>query len=118
MTKEEKDSDSIIDYLKRLRENKGGAFSTEVLKHGGSVRAIAATAASQLKETMIKNKVEVLTYQRKALPNLFGDNAIDPPKAGKPPTLKRSVVEHLAKRGIGVKYSKGLIDFWKIEPKK
>ena len=120
MTKEGKDTSSPIEWMKRLRENKGGAFSTKVLKHGGSIRAIAATAAKQLFEIMRERKIDVVSIQRRYLVDMFGDNSLQPPKAGRPPTLKRSVTEHLAARGIRVEYSKrsGIIDFWKISPKK
>lgn len=117
MTKEKKDTSSIVDYLRKIRENKGGAFSVGVIKHGGSIKAIAATAARQIREVMTKRKVDIVSYQRKQLPNMFGDNALEVARAGKPPTLKRSVVEHLAARGIKVVYTKGIVDFFRIKPK-
>lgn len=110
--------ETIEEYLKRLRENKGGAFKVKVLKHGASPRAIAATAASQLLETMKSLKRDTLTYQRKMLPELFSVRSLKKATAGRPPTLKESVREHLRARGIKVIYSGGLIDFVKISPKK
>jgi len=118
LTKEKKDTSSPIEWMNRLRDNKGGAFSVGILKHGGSVRAVATTAARQIREVMTKRRIDVVSYQRRRLVKMFGDNALEVPRAGKPPTLKRSVVEHLAARGIGIVYTKGLIDFFKITPKK
>jgi len=112
-----KSSESVVDYLKRLRENKGGAFEAKALKHGGSVRAIAATAAAQIHAALEKMKMEVLTVQRKQLPELFSMKACKKPGAGQPPTLKESVREHLRARGIQVIYSGGLVDFMKMRPK-
>ena len=110
--------ETIEAYLKRLRENKGGAFKIKVLKHGASPRAIAATAVSQMFETMKTLKRDVLTYQRRILPELFSMKALKKSRAGLPPTLKESVREHLRARGIKVVYSGGLVDFVKISPKK
>jgi len=110
--------ESVSEYLKRLRESKGGAFETKALKHGGSVRAIAATAAAQIHAAMEKMKSEVLTIQRRQLPELFSIKACQSPKGGKPPTLKESVREHLRARGIQVVYAGGLVDFIKMKPKK
>lgn len=112
-----KSNDSIVEYLKRLRENKGGAFEVKALKHGGSVRAIAAIAASQIHAALEKMKMEVLTVQRRQLPELFSMKACQKPRAGKPPKLKESVREHLRARGIRVVYSGGLVDFIKMKPK-
>ena len=113
-----KDSEETIEeYLKRLRENRGGVFQTKVLKHGASPRAIGATAASQILATMKKLKRDTLTYQRSVLALMFSDKALQAPRAGKPPTLKNSVREHLRARGIKVKYSGGLVDFIKIKAK-
>lgn len=109
--------ESISEYLQRLRENKGGAFSVKALKHGGGVKAIAATAASQIHSAMERIKQETLTVQRKYLPELFSTKALLAPRAGKPPTLKPSVREHLLARGIKVQYAGGLVDFIKISPK-
>lgn len=117
MAGKEDGKESIVEYLRRLRENKGGAFSVRALKHGGGVRAIAATAASQIHAAMKKNKQETLTIQRKHLPELFSTKALIAPQAGKPPTLKPSVREHLLARGIKVQYAGGLVDFIKISPK-
>jgi hypothetical protein len=108
---------SITEYLRRLRDNKGGAFSAKALKHGGGVRAIAATAASQIHAAMERNKQVTLTVQRKHLPELFSIKALLSARAGKPPTLKPSVREHLRARGIKVQYAGGLVDFIKIKPK-
>ena len=114
-----KDSkETIEEYLKRLRENRGGAFQTKVLKHGATPRAIGATAAAQLLATMKKLKRDTLTYKRIDLPLLFSDRSVQAARAGKPPTLKKSVREHLMARGIKVVYSGGLIDFIKVTPKK
>jgi len=118
LTKEEKDSSSAFDWMKKLRQNKGGAFSTNVIRHGGSIKAIAATAARQIREVMTTRRVDIVSYQRKHLVNMFGDNALEAPRAGKPPTLKRTVVEHLSARGIKTVYTKGIVDFFKITPKK
>jgi len=100
-----------------LRENKAGAFQVKALKHGGSVRAISATAASQMHEAMKRLKVDCLTFPRSYLPDLLSTKALEKPKGGKPPTLKKSVREHLRARGIKVVYAGGLIDFIKIVPK-
>lgn len=116
---EEKDGNSsITDYLKKLRENKGGAFSINTLKHGGSIRAIAATAASQIHSAMDKQQRDIITIQRKMLPELLSTKALKSPRAGIQPTLKKSVREHLRARGIRVIYAGGLIDFERIIPKK
>lgn len=112
-----KSTDSVVEYLKRLRENKGGAFEVKALKHGGSVRAIAAIAASQIHAALEKMKMDVLTIQRRQLPELFSMKACQKPKAGKPPTLKESVREHLRARGIKIIYSGGLVDFLLMRPK-
>lgn len=109
--------ESITEYLRRLRENRGGAFSVKALKHGGGVKAIAATAASQIHAAMESRKQNTLTVQRKYLPELFSTKALLPPRGGKSPTLKPSVREHLLARGIKVQYAGGLIDFIKIQPK-
>lgn len=118
MAGKEDGRESIAEYLKRLRENKGGAFSVKALKHGGGVRAIAATAASQIHAALERIKQETLTVQRKHLPELFSTKALLSPRAGIPPTLKVSVREHLLARGIKVQYAGGLVDFIKIKPKK
>ncbi len=100
------------------RESKGGAFEARALKHGGGIRAIAATAASQIHASLDKNKQETLTVQRKHLPELFSTKALLSPRAGKAPTLKPSVREHLLARGIKVQYAGGLVDFIRVMPKK
>lgn len=116
---EKKDGNSsIAEYLKNLRENKGGAFKTNVIKHGGSLIAIAATAASQLNELMNELNRDVITIKRKKLPELLSTKALKPPRAGRAPTLKYSVREYLKERGFKVVYAGGLIDFIRIEPKK
>ena len=115
--KEEKGS-NLLNRLRKLREAKGGAFGTHTLKHGGSVKAIAATAAQQLHHLMEARSVDIITIQRKHLPELFGDNALQAPRASMAPTFKRIVREHLRARGIQVVYAKGLVDFNKISPKK
>lgn len=112
-----KSNETIEEYLKRLRENKGGAFTAKALKHGGSVRAVAATAASQIHASMSRLKRDVITIQRKQLPELFSMKGCKSPRAGQPPTLKASVREHLRARGIKVIYSGGLVDFMKMTPK-
>lgn len=112
-----KSNETIAEYLKRLRENKGGAFETKALKHGGSIRAVAATAASQIHASMERLKRDVITVQRKQLPELFSMKGCKSPRAGQPPTLKASVREHLRARGIKVVYAGGLVDFIKIKPK-
>ena len=117
MSTQEDGNQSIEDYLKKLREHKGGMFEVKVLKHGGSVRAIAATAASQILHTMKNLNRTTITFQRRILPELFSTKALDKPKSGRAPTLKASVREHLRGRGIQVVYAGGLIDFIKIEPK-
>ena len=117
MTKEEKDI-SLLERFRKLRETPGGAFGDKALKHGGTVRAVAVVAAKQILDVMQKRNVEIVTFQRKHLPELFGMNAIQPPRAGQPPLLKKTVREHLRARGLKVEYAKGLIDFVKITPKK
>lgn len=117
MVDKEAGRESITEYLRRLRENKGGAFSVKALKHGGGIRAIAATAASQIHAALERRKQSTLTVQRKHLPELFSTKALLAPRGGKPPTLKPSVREHLLARGIKVQYAGGLIDFIKINPK-
>ena len=112
-----KSNNSIVEYLKRLRENKGGAFEAKALKHGGSIRAIAATAAAQIHAALEKMKMETLTVQRRQLPELFSMKGCKKPGAGQPPSLKESVREHLRARGIKVVYAGGLVDFIKMKPK-
>jgi hypothetical protein len=112
-----KSNNSVAEYLKRLRDNKGGAFEAKALKHGGSIRAIAATAASQIHAALDKMKRDVLTVQRRQLPELFSMKACKTPRAGQPPALKASVREHLRARGIKVVYSGGLVDFIRQKPK-
>lgn len=123
LTTREKDTEStkrIKKYLKNLKKSydKGGIFFEKDLKHGASPKGIGASAANLIHKTMNAKKVEVLTYQRKALVEMFGPNGVEPPGGGRPPKLKQSVVEHLKRRGITTRHFGGFIEFRKRTPKK
>ena len=110
-------SEDVVEYLKKLREAKGGAFSVKALKHGGTPRGIAATAATQIFEWMKANKMETMTVRRRDLPELFGVQALMPPRAGRQATFTKYIREHFRARGLKIQYSKGLVDFIKQKQK-
>jgi hypothetical protein len=121
LKKQKKDTvEDIRSYLQSLRkaEQTGGAFNVKALKHGGTPRAIAAMAASQILDAMRERKVDVLTIRKTDLPELFGENALEEPKNGRAPTLKSYILTHLRARGVYVAYYKGLVDFFRKEPTK
>ena len=118
---EKEESNSILSYLKKvgIAREKGGAFFEESLRLAGTVKGVSMKIANMLNKAFKAKDTNVLTFKRTQLPELFGMVALEPPRAGKPPTIKNSVREHLRARGIKYVYSRnaGLIDFIKTPPK-
>ena len=106
---------SILETLKRLRENKSGAIETKKLRVGITTGSIAAIFSDQLNEYFDKHKIDYVDIRRKDLASLIGTKALK--TDAKLPTITPWVRERLRAYGISVTHKGGFVSFKRIKPK-